>query len=69
MPVYLTRNEIDLLKALKAAGEKGRLASRTSGDEGVDRLVRANYVKVKSTATESVMYFITQLGSQVVDRQ
>jgi hypothetical protein len=68
MPVNLTRNEIDLLKALKAAGEKGRLVSRTSGDEGVDRLVRANYVKVRSTATESVMYFITQLGSQVVDR-
>ncbi len=69
MPVNLTRSEIDLLKALKAAGEKGRLVSRISRDEGVDRLVKANYVKVRSATTESVMYFITQLGSQVVDRQ
>jgi hypothetical protein len=67
LAISLTKSEIGLLKELKAAGDRGRLKSRLSHSDGLDRLVKANYVKAKSASKESMVYFITPFGSQALE--
>jgi hypothetical protein len=43
------------------------LKSRLSHSDGLDRLVKANYVKAKSASKESMVYFITPFGSQALE--
>lgn len=68
MAISLTKNEIQLLKELKAAGERGRLISGASSRTGLARLVKAHYVKEKAVSLDAVLYLITQLGRQALDK-
>ena len=66
MAINLTKNEIGLLKELKAAGERGRQMRRDGN--GLERLVKAHFVKVRPASAEAVVYFITPLGSYALER-
>ena len=68
MAITLTGEEIGLLKELRGAGELGRLKSRLSHSDGLARLVKANFVKVKPASIEAAVYFITSLGSHALER-
>ncbi len=68
MAITLTETEIGLLKELRGAGERGRLKSRASRGDGLHRLLKANFVKVKPASELSAVYFITSLGSHALER-
>ena len=62
MAITLTGEEIGLLKELRGAGEP------LSRSDGLARLVKANFVKVKPASIEAAVYFITSLGSHALER-
>jgi hypothetical protein len=68
MAITLTKAEIGLLKELRGAGELGRLKNRLSRSDGLARLVKANFVKVKPASLEAAVYFITSMGSHALER-
>ena len=49
MTIDLTRDEIWFLKALRVAGERGRIVSAFASNAGLARLVEVQYV-IKTTA-------------------
>ena len=65
MTIDLTRDEIWLLKALRAAGERGRIVSAFASNAGLARLVEVQFV-TKTTAEKS-LYVITDRGRQALE--
>jgi len=66
MTVDLTRDEIWFLKALRAAGERGRLVSALASQAGLVRLVEVQYVTRRSQSERKTMYVITDRGRQAL---
>jgi hypothetical protein len=62
MAVMLTKREIQLLKVLKAAGERGRRIAGTSSAE-IAHLVSAHYIKRLSGMK---LYAITDRGRRAL---
>jgi hypothetical protein len=62
MAIRLSESEIRLLKELKAAGERGRLASGTAPLTGLARLVKASYVAERTVSADAMLYSITAMG-------
>jgi hypothetical protein len=63
MAVRLTRNEIQLLKELTAAGQHGRIIAALASSMEVAHLVGALYIE---RLPHSKLYVITERGRQVL---
>jgi hypothetical protein len=64
--MVLTREDLDLLKQLKAAGDLGRNVSGLSSRVILDRLARGGFVVARPIGTDSVQYRITQRGRDAI---
>jgi hypothetical protein len=60
--VVLTRADLDLLKQLNAAGERGRTIQVFNTRVALQRLARGGYVRARIGGHQPVNYRITQLG-------
>ena len=58
----LTKEEVELLKQLKGAGERGRTIRAFETRVRLERLVRAGYVADQPTGLDLVHYRITKRG-------
>jgi hypothetical protein len=65
MEYRLTDEEISLLKELKGAGERGRDCDR--GSSGLQRLMRAGYVRRRPSKGTATRYVITDIGRIALD--
>jgi hypothetical protein len=59
MTIDLTRDEIWFLKALRAAGERGRIVSALASHAGLARLVELQYVTKQPQSERKILYAIT----------
>jgi DNA-binding PadR family transcriptional regulator len=66
MTIDLTRDEIWFLKALRAAGERGRIVSALSSNAELARLVEVKYVTQQLQSERKTLYTITDLGRQAL---
>ena len=64
--IDLTRDEIWFLKALRAAGERGRIVSAPASRTGLVHLVEAQYVTEHPQSERKTLYIITQRGRQAL---
>jgi hypothetical protein len=60
--VDLTRDEIWFLKALRAAGERGRIVSAQAARVGLARLVELRYIAKHAQSERKTLYIITDRG-------
>jgi len=63
MTIDLSRDEIWFLKALRAAGERGRIVSAPSR-AGLAHLVEVQYVTKHAQSERKALYIITERGRQ-----
>jgi DNA-binding MarR family transcriptional regulator len=66
MAIDLTRDEIWFLKALRAAGERGRIVSALASQAELVRLVEMQYVTKLPQSDRRTLYVITDLGRQAL---
>jgi hypothetical protein len=66
MTIDLTEDEIWFLKALRAAGERGRTVSALASHAGLARVVEAQYVAKHSQSERKALYVITDRGRQAL---
>ena len=66
MPISLTTEEVNYLKELVAAGERGRTIAAPSRREGLKRLVGAGYVVSRPMSYHTVHYMITEEGRRAL---
>lgn len=66
MTIDLTRDEIWFLKALRAAGQRGRIVSASASRAGLARLVDAQYVTELPQSERKTLYVITDRGRQAL---
>ena len=64
--MILTKEEVELLKQLKGAGERGRTIRAFDTRIRLDRLVRAGYVADQPTGLDLVHYRITKRGEDAL---
>jgi hypothetical protein len=62
----LSRDEIWFLKALRAAGERGRIVGAPASRAGLARLVEVQYVTKRPQNDRQTLYIITDRGRQVL---
>ena len=62
----LTRDEISFLKALLAAGERGRTVSALPSRVGLARLVDVQYITKQPESGRKTLYIITDRGRQAL---
>ena len=60
--IDMTRDEIWFLKALRAAGERGRIVSALASRAGLARLVEVQYVTQHPQSERKMLYIITHRG-------
>jgi hypothetical protein len=65
MEYRLNDGEVSLLKELKGAGERGRNLDQRSS--GLERLVRAGYVRRRPSKGTATRYVITDIGRIALD--
>jgi len=66
MTIDLTRDEIWFLKALRAAGERGRIVSAPASRDGLTHLVEAHYVTEHPQSERKTLYIITDRGRRAL---
>jgi hypothetical protein len=66
MTIDLTRDEILFLKALRAAGERGRIVSTSVSRAGLAHLVEVQYVIEQPQSERKTLYIITDRGRQAL---
>jgi DNA-binding MarR family transcriptional regulator len=66
MTADLTRDEIWFLKALRAAGERGRIVNAPASRAGLARLVEMQYVTKQPQSERKMLYIITDRGRQAL---
>jgi hypothetical protein len=66
MTIDLTRDEIWFLKALRAAGERGRIVSALASQATLVRLVEVQYVTRRPQSEWKSLYVITDRGRQAL---
>jgi len=62
LQMILMENELDLLKQLKGAGERGRTIRTFDTRVRLERVVKAGYVASQATGLDLVHYRITKRG-------
>jgi len=66
MTIDLTRDEIWFLKALRAAGVRGRIVSSPASRAGLAHLVEVQYVTEHPQSDRKTLYIITDRGRQAL---
>jgi hypothetical protein len=66
MTIDLTRDEVWFLKALRAAGERGRIVSAPASRAGLAHLVEVQCVTEHSQSERKTLYIITDRGRQAL---
>ena len=66
MTIDLSRDEIWLLKALRAAGERGRIVNAPASRAGLAHLVEVQYVTERPQSERKTLYIITDRGRQAL---
>ena len=66
MTIDLTRDEIWFLKALRVAGERGRIVSAPASRAGLAHLVDVHYVTEHPQSERKTLYIITNRGRQAL---
>lgn len=66
MTINLTRDEIWLLKALRAAGGRGRIVNELASHTGLAHLVELQYVTKQPQSERKALYVITDCGRQAL---
>jgi hypothetical protein len=66
MTTNFTRDEIWFLKALRAAGERGRIVSAPASRAGLARLLEMKYVTKHPQSDLKTLYIITDRGRQAL---
>ena len=66
MTIDLSRDEIWFLKALRAAGERGRIVSAPASRAGLAHLVEEQYVTEHPQSDRKTVYIITDRGRQAL---
>jgi hypothetical protein len=64
--VVLTRADLDLLKQLNAAGERGRTIQEFATRVALQRLARGGYVIARPAGRDLLNYRITQRGKDAI---
>ena len=64
--MFLGREDVELLKQLIAAGERGRDVSELNIRVTLDRLVNGGYLVARPIDLDSVRYRITQRGQDAI---
>ena len=64
--MILAREDVELLKQLKAAGERGRDVSGLNTRVILDRLVKGGFVVARPIGLDLVRYRITQRGQDAI---
>jgi hypothetical protein len=64
--MILAREDVELLKQLKAAGERGRDVGELNIRATLDRLVKGGYLVGRPIDRDSVRYRITQRGQDAI---
>ena len=67
MTIDLTRDEIWLLRALRAAGERGRIVSAFASNARLARLVQVQYVTKQPQSERKSLYVITDRGRRALE--
>jgi hypothetical protein len=67
MTIDLTRDQIWFLRALRAAGERGRIVSAFAPNVGLARLVEVQYVTKQPQSERKTLYVITVRGRQALE--
>jgi DNA-binding PadR family transcriptional regulator len=62
----LTKEELSLLKELKAAGTRGRTISAGKPHDGLKRLVKEGFVTDRAVSIDCVLYLITERGKEAL---
>jgi hypothetical protein len=62
----LTQVDLELLKQLRAAGDRGRNVRELKTRVPLDRLVKGGYLVARPADVESVQYRITQRGKDAI---
>jgi hypothetical protein len=62
----LAQADLELLKQLKAAGDRGRNVRDMKTRVSLDRLVKGGYLVARPAEVESVQYRITQRGKDAI---
>jgi Putative heavy-metal chelation len=65
-PMILTQGDLELLKQLKAAGERGRNVRELNIRGTLDRLVKGGYLVARPTDAKFIQYRITQRGQDAI---
>ena len=65
--MVLTQGDLELLKQLRAAGERGRTIRAYSTRLVLDRLAKGGYVVARPTGLDLVQYRITQRGQDAIE--
>lgn len=66
MTIDLTRDEIWLLKALRAAGTRGRIVSAQASRAALTRLVEVQFVTTHPQSERKTLYVITDRGQHAL---
>jgi DNA-binding transcriptional regulator PaaX len=64
--VVLTQRDLELLKQLTAAGERGRNVRELNMRVSLDRLVKGGYLVGRPISRDLVQYRITQRGQDAI---
>jgi hypothetical protein len=64
--VVLTQEDLELLKQLRAAGERGRNVRELNIRVSLDRLVKGGYLVGRPISRDLVQYRITQRGQDAI---
>jgi hypothetical protein len=64
--MVLTQGDLELLKQLKAAGDRGRNVRELNTRVTLDRLAKGGYVVARPTDPGFVQYRITQRGQDAI---
>ena len=67
MTIDLSRDEIWFLKALRAAGGRGRIVSAFASNAALARLVEAQYVIRQPQSERKTLYVITDRGRKALE--
>ena len=66
MTTDFTRDEIWFLKALRAAGDRGRIVRAPASRAGLAHLVEVQYVTEHPQSERKTLYIITDRGRQAL---
>jgi hypothetical protein len=66
--ITLTRAQVDFLDRLAERGERGYTISGLVDHRRLEPLIDARYVTSRATSADAILYVITELGRQALEK-